>query len=62
MDRGADVAGVDDLPLGDLRAHHVQPLGVVHDFLRDEQLAVHQPAELARIFLTLSRSFAERSR
>ena len=47
MNGRTNVARVDHLPLGDLVAHHVQPLGVMHDLFRDQQLAVDEPAELA---------------
>src|SRR5690606_24029847 len=51
MDRGADVACVDLLKIGDAMTHHVQPLGVMHNLLWDQQLAIHQPAKLTENLL-----------
>ena len=51
MDGGADAAAVDLLAICDAIAHHVQPLRIVDDLFRDQQLAVDQPAELAEDLL-----------
>ncbi len=47
MHGGTNVAAVDDLVFLDLVAHHVQPLGVVHDLFRYQKLAIHETAEFS---------------
>ena len=49
MDRGADLSlAIDLLMIGDFAAHHVQPLGVVHHLLGNEQFAIYETAELGQ--------------
>jgi len=51
MNRRTNVACVNDLTLRDFIPHHVQPLGVVHDFFWNQQFPIDQTAELAKNFL-----------
>ena len=57
MDRGTNIGDIDGLMLLDSIPHGVQPLGVMHDLFRDQQLAVNEAAELAEDFLNTLAQF-----